>query len=133
MLVGLLSTGRQAVKKKAIVALGQPPISLFVTVRRYLILDLFRPNVAGALVTSSSPKIFTSLSKTLITTLASPSTSAEVSRAYIQLIGTLSRSAPQKTGQALKEVMPAILKTCKSEDDEGREVGLAVSVWTSTK
>lgn len=86
----------------------------------------------GSLISSSVPKIFTSLSKTLISTLSDSSTSPEVSRAYIMLVGTLSRSAPQKTGQVIKEVMPSILQICRNEEDEdGREVGLAVSFHLS--
>lgn len=79
-------------------------------------------------MTASSPEVFTSLSKTLIATLSASSTLHDVSRAYVSLAGAISKSSPQKTGAVLKDVMPAILKTCADDaEDEDREIGLQVS------
>lgn len=122
VLVSLLDTGRLAVKKKAILALGPsflpPPLELL----NYLTLRL----LVGNLIPSIPQKLFASLSRTITSSLASPS-SSETARAYVQLVGTLSRSAPQKTGSMLKDVMPAILASCaedKEEDD--KDTGLQV-------
>ncbi|CED83922.1 TATA-binding protein-interacting protein [Phaffia rhodozyma] len=102
VLQGLLLSGRPAVKKKAIVTLG-------------------------SLVPASTPAIFSSLTESLTNTLSSASSnseSEEVIRAYIQLVGTLARSSPQKTGGILKDVMGVILQSCElenGEEEDGRE------------
>lgn len=107
MLVGLVTDGRIAVKKKAIVTLG-------------------------ALIPSSSPGVFGALSNTVLDALRSGATSSEVRRTYISLVGTLARSSPAKVGGVLKDVMPSVLEVCKADEDEddeaaeAREVGLQV-------
>lgn len=68
------------------------------------------------------------LSNTVVQMLTSESTPIEVTRAYVQLVGTLSRSTSQKTGQMLGDLMTVILASCgEDEEDESREVGLQVS------
>jgi cullin-associated NEDD8-dissociated protein 1 len=107
VLVVLIADGRVAVKKKAIAAIG-------------------------ALIPSSSPKIFTSLAKTLLDALKDGKTHADVGRTYIALVGTLAKSSPARVGGVLKEVMPSIIDVCKADEDEAegaeeaREVGLQV-------
>lgn len=107
VLVSLIADGRVAVKKKAIAALG-------------------------ALIPSSSPKVFTSLSRTLLEALKNAGTHSDVSRTYIALVGTLAKSSPARIGGVLKDVMPSVLEVCKADEEEeegveeAREVGLQV-------
>lgn len=89
------------------------------------------------MISASSPSVFNSLTDSLTSTLSpssASSTPSEVTRAYIQLVGTLAKSSPQQMGGILKEVIEVILQSCKLQNEEeedgredDREVGLTVS------
>ncbi|KAF7693162.1 hypothetical protein HF521_008478 [Silurus meridionalis] len=90
-----LTSPRMAVRKRAIMALGQ-------------------------LVPSSSPAIFLQLTEHLMSELSRGATAANT-RTYIQCLTAISQHGGHRIGEHLEKIIPMLVKFCNVEDDELRE------------
>ncbi|XP_053530044.1 cullin-associated NEDD8-dissociated protein 2 [Ictalurus punctatus] len=90
-----LTSPRMAVRKRAIMALGQ-------------------------LVPSSSPAVFMQLTEYLMGELARGAPAANT-RTYIQCLTAISQHGGHRVGEHLEKIIPMVVKFCSVEDDELRE------------
>ncbi|KAM9443780.1 cullin-associated NEDD8-dissociated protein 2 [Clarias gariepinus] len=90
-----LTSPRMAVRKRAIMALGQ-------------------------LVPSSSPAIFMQLTDHLMGELVRGAPAANT-RTYIQCLTAISQHGGHRVGEHLEKIIPMVVKFCNVEDDELRE------------
>ncbi|KAK2158819.1 hypothetical protein LSH36_163g01004 [Paralvinella palmiformis] len=90
-----LSSGRLAVRKRSIIALGH-------------------------LVMSCNSNLFMELIDFLLAELER-NASMSTTRTYIQCMGAISRQAGHRIGEHLERIIPRIIKFCHVEDDELRE------------
>jgi len=104
VLTPLLSHGRHAVRKRAIVTLAQ-----------------FCPLCAQPL--------FTELLSTDILANLAPSASVEKQRTTVLLVAAIARTSPQRIAVGLAEIVSGVLKAVTRDDDELREGSLQVRCY----